>query len=203
MGAPTSNSGDRMLLCNFRARPMAPFVGEISRDSHQKGGGLVMRTGALDGNTASAGCQPVRIVRQPTGPPSPTGEAAARCPWAELVNPQIGGRSTPPEIGEAQALLMISGPRSLASRREVRWRSISSRDGARPTWARALLGRQHCGSLRRLLALILWGLGEVRGASTKGAVARVGCTLRGWIAIQSESMRRTGNVASVLFFALR
>lgn len=134
MGAPTSNSGDRMLLCNFRARPMAPFVGEISRDSHQKGGGLVMRTGALDGNTASAGCQPVRPVRQPTGPPSPTGEAAARCPLCGTGQPPDREPEHTPEIGEAQALLMISGPRSLASSRDVRWRSISSRDGARPTW---------------------------------------------------------------------
>lgn len=84
-----------MLLCNFRARPMSPFVGEISRDSNQKGGGLVVRTGVLDGWQRRIGRMSASApVRQPTGSPSPIAEeAAARCPPDRH-------RSTP-EIGES------------------------------------------------------------------------------------------------------
>lgn len=54
--------------------PGAPFVGEISRDSPQKGGGLVMRTGAR-GDAAPAGGQSVR-----TASPASLSTAAAAAP---------------------------------------------------------------------------------------------------------------------------
>lgn len=111
-GGRPNSGGTRCFSAISEQSSDAPFVGEISRDSDQKGGGLVMRTGALDGNhrtgrtTASAPARPPALHQQ-AAHQSTTAEAAAHLPCADWSPPDR--RRNPPEIGEAQALLLISG----------------------------------------------------------------------------------------------
>lgn len=129
-GPPTSNlptRGDKMLLYNLRARPTAPFCCLWATSVEiptQKGGGLMMRTGALEAvatphrPNASQCVLPTPPPSSP--PPSPTGRLTAAVRpllpvafWSRTwFTPGFGT----PEIGEVPGAARDFRPRSLASR---------------------------------------------------------------------------------------
>lgn len=87
-----------MLLCNFRAIDRWPPLWARSAEIRaEKGGGLVMRTGALDGNAASAGCQPVRPTASACLPASkgPVQVQQADAPPLSLPCAELVDWSTP------------------------------------------------------------------------------------------------------------
>lgn len=150
-----------MLLCNFRAIDRWPPLWARSAEIRaEKGGGLVMRTGALDGNAASAGCQPVRPTASaclPAKAPCRSNRLTPRrspCPARNWLTGQPPDRRRyTPEIGEPSALLLISGREAWPRGVEVDGGRFSSRDG--PRTGTGSPGRR-CGSPRRLLALAPW-----------------------------------------------
>lgn len=166
MGSPNSSSQlgrTRMLLCNFRARPMAPFVGEISRNSSRKRGRACdedrrprwqRRIGRMPASAPDRlclpACLPAKAPRRSNGlrprrPPCPARN------W--LTGQPPDRRRYTPEIGEPSALLLISGREAWPRGVEVDGGRFSGRDG--PRTGTGSPGRR-CGSPRRLLALAPW-----------------------------------------------
>ena len=159
MGSPRLGGPDASLQFQGN-RPIAPFVGEISRDSTtKKGGGPVDEDRrprwATGPTTASAGCQPVRTALRPACQPSRPAEGPPLSALRGLVSPPDRSRCTPLRLANPKALLMISGHEAWLRGWRGRWRSIlESRRGS--NLGRTLLvgSTVGCGSRRRLLALI-------------------------------------------------
>lgn len=155
-----------MLLCNLRARPTTPFVGDISRDSKQIGGGLMMRTGALEGTATphrpdANQCARPPFASQQLPAQSDRLTAAARPllplrPGQDCMTPDR--RRNTPEIGEVPGAARDFRPRSLAPRLrgsmavDFQSRTGLDRPGTGTPW-----GDSNVGSLWRLPAPVLYG----------------------------------------------
>lgn len=115
IGSPKIQLGEPegMLLCNFRARPMAPPLWARSAEIRPtKRGRASMRTGALEwAAAASAGCQPVRadrLLALPCQQRPAESTTEARCLPCPCSEGWLTGRA--PRIG-ADIPLRLASPR--------------------------------------------------------------------------------------------